>query len=52
MGDTITQTSVNWDEEEDLESNVILGEDISKLLKDLDPYMVHGPEEVSPYMLK
>lgn len=42
MQETVTPKLIRWDRKEDLES--IETEDISRLLKDLDPYAVHEPE--------
>lgn len=48
----ITPTPVRWGGEEDLENIETDKHTISRLLKGLDPYKPHGPDEVSPHGLK
>lgn len=48
--DTIAQTLARWNGV--LKSTGISTKDINRILKGLNPTKVHGPKEISPYVLK
>lgn len=45
-------TMMKWNEEQIMESNGTVRQDIRRLSKDLNPYKVNEPGEISSYVLK